>query len=176
MPILGTVCCLVARDARSAHGAQTLVPKGSRILGRVNSGSAGGAAADSGAPAQWLRVVTPQGVEADLPGSGAGFGADRHLDPSAWADAAVNAAAETAAALAGDAKDYALGKLDERLGARSQSGISVNIGPGYGGRPTWGGFGSKAKRRIVEPGTMLSLTVGEDVDFSALAAGGAMGY
>ena len=172
----GPVRCLVARDARSANGAQTLVPKGSRILGRVNSVSAGGAAADSGAPAQWLRVVTPQGVEADLPGSGAGFGADRHLDPSAWADAAVNAAAETAAALAGDAKDYALGKLDERLGARSQSGISVNIGPGYGGRPTWGGFGSKAKRRIVEPGTMLSLTVGEDVDFSALAAGGAMGY
>lgn len=171
----GPVRCLVARDARSANGAQTLVPKGSRILGRVNAVSAGGGA-DSGAPALWLRVVTPQGVEADLPGSGAGFGADRHLDPSAWADAAVNAAAETAAALAGDAKDYALGKLDERLGARSQSGISVNIGPGYGGRPTWGGFGSKAKRRIVEPGTMLSLTVGEDVDFSALAAGGAMGY
>lgn len=172
----GPVRCLVARDARSANGAQTLVPKGSRILGRVNSVSDRVGAADSGAPALWLRVVTPQGVEADLPGSGAGFGADRHLDPSAWADAAVNAAAETAAALAGDAKDYALGKLDERLGARSQSGISVNIGPGYGGRPTWGGFGSKAKRRIVEPGTMLSVTVGEDVDFSALAAGGAMGY
>ena len=172
----GPVRCLVARDARSANGAQILAPKGSRILGRVNAVSESVGAADSGAPALWLRIVTPQGVEADLPGSGAGFGADRHLDPSAWADAAVNAAAETAAALASDAKDYALGKLDGRLGARSQSGISVNIGPGYGGRPTWGGFGSKAKRRIVEPGTMLSVTVGEDVDFSALAAGGAMGY
>ncbi len=156
----GFARAIVTRDVRGFDGAKVLVPRGSRLIGEYNSGTALG---QSRAFVIWTRLIRPDGATIELSspatdslGRGGLSGqVDRHF-LERFGGAILLSLLNIGAGAVADSSDTTVVIAGARAGSEAAAGslATNNIGPTV----------------TVPQGTPLRVFVSQDLDFSGVGA------
>ncbi len=156
----GFARAIVTRDVRGFDGAKVLVPRGSRLIGEYNSGTAQG---QSRAFVIWTRLIRPDGATIDLSSpatdslgrGGLSGNVDRHF-LERFGGAILLSLLNIGAGAVADSSDTTVVIAGARAGSEAAAGslVTGNIGPTV----------------TVPQGTPLRVFVSQDLDFSSVGA------
>lgn len=171
--IPGFTSCVVTDPVYSFDGQHLLLPKGSKVLGQYDSAPVGSRIA-----VVWNRVLTPGGIDVNMSSPGVdnlgGSGLPGHLD-SHWPSRISSA---LLISLLSDAFKYEAAKHGPSTTAITGSGLAVETPFQSNTAQTVQDLANQAVRAsanrpatlTINQGSVISIYVARDVDFSGVAA------